>query len=202
MRAAPPSRSKSQLHETLSLLKDAETGHRGYLLLGDESYLEPYQAAVGTIDRPLEAVGTALADDPQQLRTLATFRLIANDKIEELGTTIERYQSGHIDEAVAVVHGGAGKGLMDRARETVTRMVEAEQARVAALDARVAQSGARLKAGIVATALPFATFAAFAMFNAYWQVIGLVLPAKCARSWTRQGLVNRALTIGARQADP
>jgi CHASE3 domain sensor protein len=33
----------------LSLLKDAETGQRGYILTGDSIYLAPYQAAVDTI---------------------------------------------------------------------------------------------------------------------------------------------------------
>jgi CHASE3 domain sensor protein len=32
-------------------LVDAETGQRGYLLTGDEAYLQPYQAAIKNLDR-------------------------------------------------------------------------------------------------------------------------------------------------------
>ena len=43
------------LSDYVSQLKDAETGQRGYLLTGEQSYLEPYRTAVaastGTISR-------------------------------------------------------------------------------------------------------------------------------------------------------
>src|SRR6185503_16836217 len=35
------------LHETFSALQDMQIGQRGYILTGEESYLEPYQAALG-----------------------------------------------------------------------------------------------------------------------------------------------------------
>lgn len=35
----------NQLEHTISLLKDAETGQRGFLLGNDEKYLEPYENA-------------------------------------------------------------------------------------------------------------------------------------------------------------
>ena len=34
------------LEDVLSTVKDAETGQRGYLLTGKDSYLDPYNAAV------------------------------------------------------------------------------------------------------------------------------------------------------------
>src|SRR5690242_15561057 len=36
-----------QIERSLSVLVDAETGQSGYLLTGDETYLEPYRDAVG-----------------------------------------------------------------------------------------------------------------------------------------------------------
>jgi len=43
--------------ETLySAVKDAERGQRGYLLTGDEAYLEPYRRAVREIEGDLAAV--------------------------------------------------------------------------------------------------------------------------------------------------
>ena len=45
-----------KLGTILSLLKDAETGQRGYVLTGEEKYLEPYEAAVPQIDRAIEDV--------------------------------------------------------------------------------------------------------------------------------------------------
>src|SRR5229473_3575645 len=41
------------LDETVAQLVDAETGQRGYLLTGEESYLEPYRAAIKNIDQTI-----------------------------------------------------------------------------------------------------------------------------------------------------
>ena len=35
--------------DVLSLLKDAETGQRGYIITGDEAFLEPYQTGTGDV---------------------------------------------------------------------------------------------------------------------------------------------------------
>ena len=52
------------LDHLLSLVKDAETGQRGYLLTGDQKFLEPYinakeNIAKGTDALFLEITGTA-----------------------------------------------------------------------------------------------------------------------------------------------
>ncbi|MET0294975.1 MAG: CHASE3 domain-containing protein, partial [Phenylobacterium sp.] len=37
------------LGELLSTVQDAETGQRGYILTGDDRYLEPYETAVASV---------------------------------------------------------------------------------------------------------------------------------------------------------
>src|SRR5438105_4110355 len=44
----------AELEALLSLLKDAETGQRGFLLTGKESYLQPYRDARVAIDSMLD----------------------------------------------------------------------------------------------------------------------------------------------------
>src|SRR5436190_6784369 len=44
------------LENLISSLKDAETGQRGYLLTGDENYLEPYRDALARIRLEHEAL--------------------------------------------------------------------------------------------------------------------------------------------------
>src|SRR5258705_2147512 len=41
----------------LSLLKDAETGQRGFVITGDRHYLAPYDAAQALVGRQLERLG-------------------------------------------------------------------------------------------------------------------------------------------------
>src|SRR5262245_17845957 len=42
-----------QMQAILAALKDAETGQRGFLLTGEESYLEPYTNAIGALSGEL-----------------------------------------------------------------------------------------------------------------------------------------------------
>ena len=53
---------RSQLLRTLATLQDAETGERGFLLTNDESFLEPYEAAIRAIDEQFDKLGKAVSD--------------------------------------------------------------------------------------------------------------------------------------------
>ena len=45
---------RSRLLRTLATMEDAETGERGFLLTNDESFLEPYEAAVRASDEQFD----------------------------------------------------------------------------------------------------------------------------------------------------
>src|SRR3982750_1289122 len=50
------------LDQILSSLLNAETGQRGYIITGDESYLAPYNAGVASVDQQLRHL-VELVDD-------------------------------------------------------------------------------------------------------------------------------------------
>jgi CHASE3 domain sensor protein len=54
----------------LSILTDAETGQRGYLLTGDGVYLEPYRSALGRVEMQFDMLGAMLAANPAQTHAL------------------------------------------------------------------------------------------------------------------------------------
>jgi CHASE3 domain sensor protein len=60
------------LDELLSTMKDAETGQRGFLITGEERYLEPYNTALGQSDQILKAVRDLTKDNPNQQSRLDT----------------------------------------------------------------------------------------------------------------------------------
>ena len=54
-------------------MKDVETGQRGYVLTGDEHYLDPVEIGMRRLDDTFEALRAMLADRPQaRLDTLWT----------------------------------------------------------------------------------------------------------------------------------
>src|SRR5690348_9217634 len=56
---------ETAIHTTLTLLVDAETGHRGYLLTGDEEFLEPLRRAQREIPWRLKKLDGLTAGDTE-----------------------------------------------------------------------------------------------------------------------------------------
>ncbi len=102
----------------LAFLKDAETGQRGFLLTGDDRYLEPYTRAVRGIPDSLDSVIRAAARRPlpEQRRRIERLKPLVQDELDELAQTIELRRSKGLDAASAIVRSDRGKGEMDRIR--------------------------------------------------------------------------------------
>jgi signal transduction histidine kinase/DNA-binding response OmpR family regulator/CHASE3 domain sensor protein len=119
-------RVKELLEVVVSTLKDAETGQRGYLLTGDEKYLQPFLQAESRLDGQLDAVQRELEDDGQR-RLLEDARGFARAKMIELRGTVELRQKGHAEEALNVVRTDRGKQDMDQLRAAIAAMEATER---------------------------------------------------------------------------
>ncbi len=93
----------AQLNAVMSTLKDAETGQRGYLLTGSESYLEPYTEAKAALGGELEALRGLLAGRPEQKKRLDILESLAAQKMSELGRTVDARHDGQAEAALALV---------------------------------------------------------------------------------------------------
>jgi PAS domain S-box-containing protein len=125
------SRSRQVLYElsqTESLLKDAETGQRGYLYTGDPKYLTPYTDAIGQVDPHIDALAALTAENPQEQARIPQLRELAHQKMDELGRTLSLYKAGQMDEAKEQVLTDTGLGYMDRIRLLVVEMESDETA--------------------------------------------------------------------------
>ncbi|HZW32741.1 MAG TPA: PAS domain S-box protein, partial [Isosphaeraceae bacterium] len=113
-----------RLEGVLSDLRDAETGQRGYLLTGKETYLEPYRSAVAVIDADIERLRTLTADDPMHRDRVEAIRRKAAEKLSELQVTIDARQEHGLVAALPVVLSGRGKALMEELRAMIGGAVE------------------------------------------------------------------------------
>jgi PAS domain S-box-containing protein len=113
---------RANLAEVLSLLTDAETGQRGYMLTADPAYLEPYAqartAVIGSIDR-LQAL---TRDNDEQQQRLRQLRALASQKLGLSTDAVELMQAGDRDGALRLMASGSGKRVMDDARAEVAAM--------------------------------------------------------------------------------
>src|SRR4051812_28863665 len=110
----------------LSLLKDAETGQRGYLLAGDPQFLEPLAAAHREIPAMFAQLQALTRDDAEQTARLRTIERLMRDKYAVIDETVNQRREGKLELAVSAVQRGHGKRLMDAMRAEFARMRERE----------------------------------------------------------------------------
>ncbi|MBR0650501.1 PAS domain-containing protein [Roseomonas terrae] len=106
-------------------LLNAETGQRGYLLTGEDSYLAPYRDAQGTLAGAMAGLTAQSTEWPADQPVAAALRQLldtAAAKQAELDTTIRRFAEAGRETAVEEVRSGTGKRLMDEARDLVERI--------------------------------------------------------------------------------
>ena len=112
---------------TIAKLVDAETGQRGFLLTGEELYLEPYRLAGADVDVLTHELATLTADNPEQQRDIALVRALAREKRDELEQTIATRRRDGFEAAQRIVLTNRGKATMDRLREVTLRMATRER---------------------------------------------------------------------------
>jgi len=150
------------LEATISSVTDAETGHRGYLLLGDESYLEPYTAAFADLPRKIMDTRLLAAEDQAQLQRLAAVELLIADRMAILKDGVELKRLGQSEAALDLIRSGGGMAMMERLRALIDEMQTAERvtldaskdewARAAAFSTFVSLAGAALLLFLIAAA--------------------------------------------------
>jgi CheY-like chemotaxis protein/signal transduction histidine kinase/CHASE3 domain sensor protein len=114
---------REQLQALVSVLKDAETGQRGFLLTNTESYLLPYTNAKAALPGQLTRLRSLISDNPEQVQRLDSAAAMARDKMDELAESIELRRTLGAEAALAVVRTNRGKVAMDRLR-TITDEME------------------------------------------------------------------------------
>jgi PAS domain S-box-containing protein len=115
-----------QLSNTESLMKDAETGQRGFLYTGDSQYLAPYDLAVKQVDRAINRLAELTADNPRERERIPQLRKLAARKLAELSKTIALYQGGDPDGAKALVQTDRGLLTMEEIRAVIAEMQQDE----------------------------------------------------------------------------
>ncbi len=115
-----------QLSNTESLLKDAETGQRGFLYTGRAEYLAPYDLAIKQVDPAINRLAELTADNQREQKRIAQLRNLAARKLAELSKTIEVYRSGDPDAARALVQTDRGLLTMDAIRSVISEMQQDE----------------------------------------------------------------------------
>jgi PAS domain S-box-containing protein len=183
---------RSQLQTVFSLMQDAETGQRGYIITGKANFLEPLQAAEVRIEpelKKLEAMQRAnVVSYPDKAALMSRLRRLIAQRMQGLEKLVKIRTTQGAEVANERVSSGRGKQIMDDIRAVVARMSNEQ---IKALDQRVTlteTNGRNIETIIEALfiGLSLLLLAAYA----------LVL----RQAHTRQKLLMRVQTTAARQA--
>jgi len=113
----------SQLESGLSIMKDAETGQRGYLYTNDERFLEPYNGSYEKASHAFDEFKRLTTDNPEQRANAQILEDIVTKKLSILQLLIDKHKSGQQVTAADLI---AGKNAMDELRLAVTKTEQGE----------------------------------------------------------------------------
>jgi CHASE3 domain sensor protein len=122
-----------------SLIQDAETGQRGFLLTGKDSYLQPFYTAQKEIPAAEDALRGLTSDNPLQQSRLSKLYPIVERKLGELSRTIALAKAGNTEEANGVVKSNEGSDLMRDIRAALNEFDSDEANIESARNAKAAQ---------------------------------------------------------------
>lgn len=137
---AAASRTRDVLNRVLQLTLDAETGSRGYLLTGDQRYLEPYNSAVAEIGQQLDALRAAYAVGSDEANTLNQLTRNVQRKLAEMDLSVRMRKQGNEDAWKFVLMTDVGKEHMDAIRVEATKLIESASRKLAVSQEQVRRS--------------------------------------------------------------
>ena len=77
-----------RLELIVSRLKDAETGQRGFVITGEDQYLEPFNVGIAGVELELKNVRALTSDNPFQQRKLDIIEPLVQLRLKKLSETI------------------------------------------------------------------------------------------------------------------
>lgn len=112
----------------LSLLKDMESGHRGYIIVKDSMFLDTYQQAQQLLKTETGSLVELVSDNPTQTRFLKNKILPAIENRRSASiNTITIVNSHGKDSARAWIESRIGKSYMDTIRVLVNHFIQNER---------------------------------------------------------------------------
>jgi signal transduction histidine kinase len=116
-----------RLELLFSGMTDAQNGHRGYAVTGDETYLEPYRLAVQTAESSVRRLRELTADNPAQQKRLDLLAPLISEQLAFGGDVIASRRSQGFEAARSQVLTGKEKRIHDQLRGLVDEMKGAEE---------------------------------------------------------------------------
>lgn len=127
------------LAQTLLLLRDAESGQRGFVITGREDFLDTYHSSVALLGRIRPELERELGGVAEAHEHLAQLGSLMDSKLQELADTIALRRSAGFQAVQPIVTAAHGKQYMDKMVVLIDQLTELEATRREALRAELAR---------------------------------------------------------------
>ena len=144
-----------QFNETLSLVTDAETGSRGYIIMGQELFLNPYYAAMASSDGivpHLKELRRLTLSNPRQQKLLDRLEPLVGEKLAFMKKVIEVRRHAGFEAAKELIATDSSREMMVQVRRGLLEMHNIE---AVLLKQRYDEASAQLQATILAMIIGF-----------------------------------------------
>jgi len=156
------------------VIQDAERGQRGYLITGQEEYLQPYQRAKERLPQLMLDLQAATLENPGQQQRLLQLQADITTKMNELAATIAAMRERGFEAARAIVDTNVGRLSMDAISADLAPISETANARLVSRLDMAAQAEGRVTA----------TFIVGSAVSAIGLLVGALLLSRAVRRAT------------------
>jgi PAS domain S-box-containing protein len=116
----------SSLRKVQSLVSDAETGQRGYLITGDKLFLQPYTQAQNDLDGELATLRNLISDNPAQQERRRELEASVAKRLGQLRDVLALRENKGLTAAGQEIHTLEGMRTDNEIRQIVRLMEERE----------------------------------------------------------------------------
>ena len=132
--------TRNAVNRLLQSMLDAETGQRGYLLTGNETYLEPYDKAVVTVQANLDELRNRYLKSPDDLQQFANLSREVSRKLAEMELSLRLRRQGNEDAWKFILFTDVGREHMDSIRQLAHTLIERSSRKIQEHQSQIVQS--------------------------------------------------------------
>ena len=144
LRVAHTLRVRSAAYLLLTLVQDAETGQRGYLLTNDPTYLVPYHDGADNALSALDDLEALTNRNPMEMSVATSLRPLVTKKLAELASTVVTNEKEGPEAALAIVKNNTGNTYMSEIRLRIGEVQDEETRTIGAAEADTRNYGTLL----------------------------------------------------------
>jgi signal transduction histidine kinase/ActR/RegA family two-component response regulator len=177
-------------------LIDLETGQRGFIITGEQKYLEPYNKSFAVVQDNISHLRKLTSDNKSQTKRIDLINELVNLNLKELNKTILlRSEENGFQKAKEVISTDEGKKIMDKIR-TLIKEIENEELTILSIKSSAPEKSRKNSINILTALLFFSTL--FTLVISFFTSRSITTPIKALHDGTiivGQGNLDHKLGI-------